>query len=461
MDSDMVCRRAEFDNVSGVTCEGVTMDGRGDTLIHLEPPGSVLNVFLGQPISFKCVIDYSKTPVTSFRWTHSGRRYSGQTFSKTITSKSDSDNLTCSVQNVAVSTRINVWYPPEVHLEPKSDTIDVGVGEDLRVQCVVDYANPAVRTFRWSHNGRTSTGSTFLKRDITKSDQGQLTCTADNGHMMTPGRADATINIKYPQEVHLEPSNDFIDVGVGEDLRVQCVVDYANPAVHTFRWSHNGRISTGSTFLKRDITKSDQGQLTCTADDGHMMTPGRADATINIKYPPEIHLSTRRDVIRVTAGNAVEVECVVDDANPAVSSYMWRHNGDISYGQTFLKLVSSSDSGNLSCSATNRQGTSTVETSITVLQASSLSGKDKVIAIATGSVGLAIIIILIIFIICQRRKINTAKPIENPQRPASTPRADDGGSQQNYESVELPFGGHADHYREYRVSSWIFSDTVI
>ncbi|XP_046585080.1 B-cell receptor CD22-like [Haliotis rubra] len=164
--------------------------------IHLEPPGSVLNVLLGQSISLVCMVDYSNTPVTSFNWTHSGRSYSGQTFSKTITSKSDSGNLACTVQNVMVSTRINVWYPPEVHLEPSTDTITVGVGEDLRVQCVVDDASPSVHTFRWSHNGRTSTGSTFLKRNVTKSDQGQLTCTADNGHMMTPGRAAATINMK-------------------------------------------------------------------------------------------------------------------------------------------------------------------------------------------------------------------------------------------------------------------------
>ncbi|XP_067666942.1 scavenger receptor cysteine-rich type 1 protein M130-like [Haliotis asinina] len=82
---------------------------RGDTLrIKLEPPGSVHNVFLGQPISIKCVVDYSNSPVSSFRWTHSGRSYSGQTFSKTKVSKSDSGTLTCNVHNVTVSTRINV-----------------------------------------------------------------------------------------------------------------------------------------------------------------------------------------------------------------------------------------------------------------------------------------------------------------------------------------------------------------
>ncbi|XP_046564483.1 uncharacterized protein LOC124273291 [Haliotis rubra] len=342
----------------GVVCGGNTVS------IHLEPPGSVLSVLLGQVISVKCVVDYSNTTVTVFRWTHSGRSDSGQTFSKTITSKSDSGTLTCSVQNVMASTRINVLYPPEVHLEPRDDSIDVGVGEDLRVQCVVDDANPSVNTFRWSHNGRTSAGLTFLKRNVTKSDQGQLTCTADNGH-----------------------------------------------------W----------------------------------MTPGRADATVNVRYPPDIHLSTRQDVISVMAGHVVEVECVVEDANPAVTSYIWRHNGDISYGQTFLKHVSSSDSGNLSCSATNRQGTSTVQTGIEVLQAYSLIGDNEypVSVIATGSglvILLLIIIILIIIIIYQRRRMKTAKPIENPQRTAQTTRTDVGGSQQIYETMELPSGGADNTY---------------
>ncbi|XP_071094710.1 uncharacterized protein [Haliotis cracherodii] len=461
-------------------------------VIHLEPQGRVLNVILGQVISVVCVVDSFNSPVTSFRWTHKGHSYSGQTFSKTVTSKSDSGSLTCSVGNVLASTRINVWYPPVVHMEPRNDTLDVGVGEDLRVRCVVDDANPSVHSFQWSHNRQTSTGSTFLKRNISKSDQGELTCTADNGHMMTPGRAATTIhvtsalvihlepqgsdlnvllgqvisvvcvvdysnspvtsfrwthnghsysgqafsktvtsksdsgsltcsvgnvlasiriNVWYPPVVHLEPSNDTLDVGVGEDLSVRCVVDDANPGVFTFQWSHNGQSCNGSTFLKRNISKSDQGELICTADNGHMMTPGRAVATVNVRYPPEIHLSPRQDVISVMAGDAVEVECVVDDANPAVTSYMWCHNNNISHGQTFMKHVSSSDAGNLSCSATNEQGTSTVQTTIKVLQASSLIMSDnttshnEVIAIVTGSVGILTIILLLIIIIHLRRRL--------------------------------------------------------
>ncbi|XP_048254476.1 uncharacterized protein LOC124148932 isoform X5 [Haliotis rufescens] len=492
----------------GVVCRGATLN------IHLEPTGSVLNVIIGQVVSVKCVVGYSNSPVTSFRWTHSGQSYSGQTFSKTITSKADSGSLTCSVGNVHASTRLSVLYPPVVHLEPRNDSLDVGVGEDLRVRCVVDDANPSVHTFQWSHNGQTSTGSTFLKRNISKSDQGQLTCTADNGHMMTPRRAATTIhvtsalvihleppgsvlnvllgqvigvvcvvdysnspvtsfrwthnghpysgqafsktvtsksdsgsltcsvgnvhastriNVWYPPVVHLEPSNDTLDVGVGEDLRVRCVVDDANPGVYTIQWSHNGQSCNGSTFLKRNISKSDQGELICTADNGHMMTPGRAVATVNVRYPPEIHLSPRQDVISVMAGDAVEVECVVDDANPAVTSYMWCHNNNISHGQTFMKHVSSSDAGNLSCSATNEQGTSTVQTTINVLQASSLimsdntTSQNEVIAIVTGSVGIVTMILLLIIIIHLRRRLQlptNRKAKEKSKRSERASRSD-------------------------------------
>ncbi|XP_048257915.1 uncharacterized protein LOC124121368 isoform X3 [Haliotis rufescens] len=167
--------------------------------IHLVPSGSVLNVFLGQVVSVVCMVDSCNSSVTSFRWTHNGRSYSpfiGQTFIKTVTDKSDSGTLECRVGNVRASTQISVLYPPVVHLEPSNDTIDVIVGEDLRVKCVVDDANPSVHTFRWSHNGQTSTGSTFLKSNITHSDGGKLTCEADNGHMMTPGRAVAYVNVQ-------------------------------------------------------------------------------------------------------------------------------------------------------------------------------------------------------------------------------------------------------------------------
>ncbi|XP_048254178.1 uncharacterized protein LOC124117997 isoform X1 [Haliotis rufescens] len=346
----------------GVVCRGATLN------IHLEPTGTVLSVIIGQVVSVKCVIGYSNSPVTSFKWAHRGQSYSGQTFSKTITSKADSGSLTCSVQTESASTRLNVLYPPVVHLEPRNDTLDVGVGEDLSVRCVADDANPGV---------------------------------------------------------------------------------------HTFQWSHNGQTSTGSTFLKRKISKSDQGQLTCTADNGHMMTPGRAVATVNVRYPPEIHLSPRQGVISVIAGDAVEVECVVDDANPAVTSYTWCHNDNISHGQTFMKHVSSDDAGNLSCSATNEQGTSTVETRINVLQVSAEIGsddttcQDKPIAIVIGSVGIVTIIILLIIIIHLRRRLRAAKPEHEPKRTEQTSRADEIPARgRNYESMETPSEGAEHSYCE-------------
>ncbi|XP_048254490.1 scavenger receptor cysteine-rich type 1 protein M130-like isoform X2 [Haliotis rufescens] len=352
----------------GVVCRGAAL------VIHLEPPGSVLNVLLGQVIGVVCVVDYSNSTVTSFRWTHNGHPYSGQTFSKTVTSKSDSGSLTCSVGNVHASTRINVWYPTVVHLEPRNDTLDVDIGEDLSVRCVVDDGNPSVHTVRWSHNGQTVTGH-------------------------------------------------------------------------------------GSTFLKRNITKSDQGELACTADNGHMMTPGRAVATVNVRYPPEIHLSPRQDVISVMAGDAVEVECVVDDANPAVTSYTWCHNDYISHGQTFMKHVSPDDAGNLSCSATNEQGTSTVQARIRVLQVSSFIGSDdtisqnKLIAIVTGSVGIVTIIILIIIVIHLRRRLHAAKSEHEPKRSEQTSRTDEIPSRCcNYETVERPSGGPENTYCEIGLS---------
>ncbi|XP_048254497.1 scavenger receptor cysteine-rich type 1 protein M130-like isoform X9 [Haliotis rufescens] len=261
--------------------------------------------------------------------------------------------------------------------------------------------------------------------------------------------------------VHLEPRNDTLDVDIGEDLSVRCVVDDGNPSVHTVRWSHNGQTVTGhgSTFLKRNITKSDQGELACTADNGHMMTPGRAVATVNVRYPPEIHLSPRQDVISVMAGDAVEVECVVDDANPAVTSYTWCHNDYISHGQTFMKHVSPDDAGNLSCSATNEQGTSTVQARIRVLQVSSFIGSDdtisqnKLIAIVTGSVGIVTIIILIIIVIHLRRRLHAAKSEHEPKRSEQTSRTDEIPSRCcNYETVERPSGGPENTYCEIGLS---------
>ncbi|XP_067678768.1 deleted in malignant brain tumors 1 protein-like [Haliotis asinina] len=291
--------RCSHNSDVGVVCGGDSVS------IHLEPPGSVLNVLLGQPISVKCVVDYSNSSVTSFRWTHNGRSYSGQTFSRTMMLKSYSGNLTCTVANVRASTRINVWYPPEVHLEPRNHTINVAVGEDLLVQCVVGDANPDVHTFRWTHNGRSSKGPIFFKRNITKSDQGQLTCTADNSPRMAPGRADATVNVRYPPKIHLEPNQQVINVKRGGDVTVVCVVDEASPSVTSYTWSHNTHISHGAVFTKHDLSTSDAGHLSCSATNGQGTSSVWTEVIVNASHPSSVTVNDK--VTTIATGSAALV----------------------------------------------------------------------------------------------------------------------------------------------------------
>ncbi|XP_046565731.1 neurotrypsin-like [Haliotis rubra] len=151
---------------------------------------------------------------------------------------------------------------------------------------------------------------------------------------------------------------------------VRCpTVDDANPSVTTFTWLHNGFLTTGPTFSLLNVSKSDRGELNCYADNGQKgMTPVRAGVMINVKYPPDIHLEPRRDRINVLRGSDVTVVCAVDAANPPVSLFMWNHNNDITYGQTFTKTnVTKSDSGRLYCTADNGEVTASVGSQIVVV----------------------------------------------------------------------------------------------
>ncbi|XP_048257946.1 uncharacterized protein LOC124119031 [Haliotis rufescens] len=435
----------------GVICSGATLK------IHLEPTGSAFNVFLGQVIRFVCVVDYSITPVTSFRWTYKGRSYSGRTFSRTVTSKLDSGILECSVGNVRASTQISVLYPPVVHLEPSNDTLDVTVGEDLRVKCLVDDANPSVNTYRWYHNGQTSTGSTFLKRNIARSDGGILTCTADNGHMMTPGRAVAHVNVESTLQIHLEPTGRVLNVLLGQVISVVCVVDSFNSPVTSFRWTYKGRSYSGRTFSKTVTSKSDSGTLECSV--GNV----RASTQISVLYPPVVHLEPSNDTLDVSVGEDLRVDCVVDDANPSVHTFRWSHNGQTSTGSIFLKRnITRSDGGKLTCTADNGHmmtpGRAVAHVNVQ-LQVSSAIGSDDTVnknqltAIVIGSVCMVTIFILIVVIIHLRRSLHAAKLGRKPnERPNRTERANMASRQQNYETMETSSEGAEDTYCRFQMT---------
>ncbi|XP_048257914.1 B-cell receptor CD22-like isoform X2 [Haliotis rufescens] len=427
--------------------------------IHLVPSGSVLNVFLGQVVSVVCMVDSCNSSVTSFRWTHNGRSYSpfiGQTFIKTVTDKSDSGTLECRVGNVRASTQISVLYPPVVHLEPRSDTLDVRVGEDLRVVCVVEKAKPSVNTYQWSHNGQTSTGRTFLKRSITLSDRGKLTCTADNGHMMTPGRAVTHVNVQSALQIHLEPRGSVLNVLLGQVLSVVCMVDSFNSPVTSFSWTHNGGSYTGRTFSKT-AAKFDSGTLECRA--GNV----RASTQISVLYPPVVHLEPSNDTIDVIVGEDLRVKCVVDDANPSVHTFRWSHNGQTSTGSTFLKSnITHSDGGKLTCEADNGHmmtpGRAVAYVNVQLQVSSAIlsddtENKNQVAAIVTGTVGMVTIIILIVVIIHLRRSLHAAKLGHKPdERPNRTEQANRASRQQNYEPMETSSEGAEESYCRFQMT---------
>ncbi|XP_067667675.1 B-cell receptor CD22-like [Haliotis asinina] len=378
--------------------------------IHLEPTGNILSVPRGQDISVKCVLDNSVTtpPLSPFIWIYNTQYYRGQIFRKTITSKSDSGNLTCSFKNTQASTFINVLYPPRIHLEP--DSVDVAVGGDVDVLCVVDDANPSVTTFTWLHNGFLTSGPTFRLQNVSKSDRGELNCYADNGQKgMTPVRAGVMINVKYPPEIHLEPRQDRINVLRGSDVTVVCVADAANPPVSLFMWNHNNDITYGQTFTKTNVSKSDSGRLYCTADNGEVSAT--VGAQIVVVYPPEIHLEPSVEILSVLPGGDVTIVCVVDDANPAVTSFTWNHNGIVSCGQNYTKQnVSKYDPGSLSCTAANEEGNTTIRTTLSVVSVSDTSKGNShtpTLVIVAGTVAAFLILVLIVEIIHFIMKLNT------------------------------------------------------
>ncbi|XP_048245260.1 uncharacterized protein LOC124138338 [Haliotis rufescens] len=149
----------------------------------------------------------------------------------------------------------------------------------------------------------------------------------------------ASVRCSFAAETHLEPSKEILDVHLGDQLDIKCVVDNAHPRVENFTWYFKEmEVGNGDTFTL-SAQRGDQGELKCVADNGLRPIARASSILVNILYPPDVSCQGEHTV---TEGDRVFINCSAD-SNPQPLNLTWTKatesfQADVDGGMVLLSL---------------------------------------------------------------------------------------------------------------------------
>ncbi|XP_046562036.1 B-cell receptor CD22-like [Haliotis rubra] len=167
-----------------------------------------------------------------------------------------------------------------------------------------------------------------------------------------------TLDVKYPPTVAIDavsPCSGFTFLVNEANVTLNCSVKGANPAPTTFTWYHGDvTLQNGSNpiYTLGRVTRSSRGRYRCTADNG-ISPPGLANVTVDVHYPPSLHIADTKRVVNESGD--LTVQCTAE-ANPEVTSVVWTKEGAgriSDSGTLHLRNIQKSAAGVYVCRATN------------------------------------------------------------------------------------------------------------
>ncbi|XP_076264873.1 neurotrimin-like [Rhynchophorus ferrugineus] len=156
-------------------------------------------------------------------------------------------------------------------------------------------------------------------------DTGEYTCEVIRPEPWGPVRQRHAIEVLHPPSVEPFPLSGFLQVKLGEEVRMSCKAD--GVPYPLISWSSKGeelRLLDHRELLV--FTASDRylaGLYECTATNG-VGEPAKAQIELSIIYPPEI--ITLRSWVHTAPGNRAQLECRVSADPPATVTWL---KGDV------------------------------------------------------------------------------------------------------------------------------------
>ncbi|KAL6481946.1 hypothetical protein MHYP_G00100260 [Metynnis hypsauchen] len=257
-------------------------------------------------------------------------------------------------------------------------------GDNVTLTCKTTCSLTVRTTFTWYRNGRPLSSSTdqLHLQPVSREDAGRYRCAVLDQNLYSP---EVTLNVRYgPKRVSasISPSGEIVE---GSSVTLTCSSD-ANPPVEYHWFKGTSLVAEGETYTMEKISSVDRGEYKCKCSNGYIV---KYDAVnLNVLYSPKNISVSISPSSESAEGSSVNLTCS-SDANPPVQTYTWLKkldNGVLkSTSQIYsISNISSADSGEYRCMATNKHGSQYSEyKSLTVLYAP----KNALVSIAESAEG--------------------------------------------------------------------------
>ncbi|XP_046545506.1 hemicentin-2-like [Haliotis rubra] len=167
------------------------------------------------------------------------------------------------------------------------------------------------------------------------------------------GYADVTASVLNPPSISgLQPTQAVTEFS---DLRIDCstYTTPGNPPTTSYTWTYGGStVSTGAVLDRRNISRSQGGDYTCTASNSQGSDSG--SVSVNVQYPPSISGLPPTQTVTEISNLRIDCSTYTTPGNPPTTSYTWTY--DRASIRTFTAnsesgsvTVNESDTVTLSC----------------------------------------------------------------------------------------------------------------
>ncbi|XP_059497258.1 hemicentin-1-like [Stegostoma tigrinum] len=348
---------------------------------------SVDTVTEGTEITLTCRSEaYPKVNRYSWRKMCNGKRTRLQRYSSSVQIQMTRDDASCSYICTARNSvsfgdskpkHINIQYAPRdvtvVRFGPQRDVKD---GDRVTLTCNSRSNPEAVYTWfkdnvnRAAHKG---TGKVLTIRSISPTHSGDYYCKAENQF------GNSTSN-SFRIEVLYGPRNVEVfsvdTVTERTEITLTCRSE-ANPRPKSYSWIKmcNGQrtdLEWNSASVRIVTTRDDSScSYICTARNS-VSSGDSKPKHINIQYVPRdfkiwksVNGDSKRDLTAVNEGDTVNISCISQKSDPAVSGYSWyshSQNKRVDGNILLFESISKPESGDYQCEARNNIGAGNSET---------------------------------------------------------------------------------------------------
>ncbi len=331
------------------------------------------SVMPGSTVTFS--VQANGSAPLSYQWFLNGNPVLGavsSTLTLTGVQSANAGSYSVNVSNSAGTAKsstaiLTITGPPNITLQPQSQTLSVGSSLDITVQAA---GTPPLQ-YQWFRNGvaiSLATSSIYHVSSIRSTDAGSYSVNVSNGSGSVAS-TEAVITVIAPPTITTQPTGQ--NVNVGSSFALSVVAAGVGPL--TYQWFHNGTAipnGTAATFQVSAAQQADAGQYYVTvSNSAGSVTSLTVNVTVNVPIVAPV-ITTPPATQTVTLGSSITLSVQVTGTAPL--QFQWFRNGtplQNGTASTFqIASAQATDAGNYAVNVANAAGSvSSTPVFITVL----------------------------------------------------------------------------------------------